>query len=74
MNWNKLDKTWHVFSKLKNLELKYKERNQGNVIQSHYLINTTQQNKYRRDLNYETLFKYYFVILSNLKMVPLCFT
>lgn len=39
MNWNKLDKTWHVFSKLKNLELKYKERNQRDVIQSYYLIN-----------------------------------
>jgi hypothetical protein len=39
MNWNKLDKTWNEFSKLKNLELKYKERNQRDVIQSYYLIN-----------------------------------
>ena len=43
MNWNKLDKTWNESSKLKNLELKYKERNQGDVIQSHYLINQTNE-------------------------------
>ncbi len=43
MNRNKIDKTWNTFSKLKNIELKYKERNQGNVIQSHYLINYTNE-------------------------------
>ena len=43
MNWNKLDKTWNEFSKLKNLELKYKERNQRDVIQSYYLINQTNE-------------------------------
>ena len=41
MNLNKIDKTWNEFSKLKNIELKFKERNQDNVIQSHYLINYT---------------------------------
>jgi len=43
MNSNKIDKTWNEFSNLKNMELKYKERNQGNVIQSHYLINYTNE-------------------------------
>ena len=41
MNLNKIDQTWNAFSELKNIELKYKERDQGNVIQSHYLINYT---------------------------------
>ena len=44
MNWNKIDKIWNEFSKLKNVELKYKKRNQGNVIQSHYLINSLSKN------------------------------
>ena len=43
MNWNKIDKTWNEFSKLNNIELKYKERNQGKIIQSHYLINYTNE-------------------------------
>ena len=43
MDLNKIDKTWNEFSKLENIELKYKERNQGNVIQSHYLINYTNE-------------------------------
>ena len=43
MNSNKVNKTWNEFSTLKNIELKYKERNQGNVIQSHYLINYTNE-------------------------------
>lgn len=41
MNWNKIDKTWNAFSKLNGVELIYKERNQGKVIQSHYLISYT---------------------------------
>ena len=41
MNSTKIEKTWNAFSKLNNIELKYKERNQGKVIQSHYLINYT---------------------------------
>lgn len=43
MNRNKVDKTWNEFSKLKNIELKFKERKQLNVIQSHYLINFTNE-------------------------------
>ncbi len=43
MNLNKVNKVWHAFSKLKNTELKYKERNQGSLIQSHYLINYTNE-------------------------------
>ena len=41
MNLKKINKTWNAFSKLQNIELKFKERNQGNVTQSHYLINYT---------------------------------
>lgn len=41
MNLKKTDKTWNDFSKLQNIELKFKERNQGNITQSHYLINYT---------------------------------
>ncbi|MCH7524075.1 MAG: hypothetical protein IIC74_03445 [Bacteroidetes bacterium] len=43
MNWNKVDKVWNEFSKLKNIDLKYKERNLLNVIQSLYLINYTNE-------------------------------
>ncbi len=43
MNLNKIEETWKEYSKLKNIELKFKERNQGNVIQSHYLINYTNE-------------------------------
>ena len=43
MDSNKVNKTWNEYSTLKNIELKYKERNQGNVIQSHYLINYTNE-------------------------------
>jgi|GEM_PF-2853838 len=43
MDSNKVNKTWNEYSKLKNIELKYKERNQLNVIQSHYLINYTNE-------------------------------
>lgn len=43
MNLNKIEETWNAYSKLKNIELKFKERNQGNVIQSHYLINYTNE-------------------------------
>lgn len=41
MNLNKIHQTWNAFSELKNIELKYKERQQGDVTQSHYLINYT---------------------------------
>lgn len=43
MNRNKVDKVWNEFSKLKNIDLKYKERNLLHVIQSHYLINYTNE-------------------------------
>lgn len=43
MNLNKIEETWNAYSKLKNIELKFKERNQGNLIQSHYLINYTNE-------------------------------
>lgn len=43
MNLDQINKTWNAFSKLQNIELKYKERNQGNIIQSHYLINYTNE-------------------------------
>ena len=43
MNLNKIDKTWNEFSKLKNIELKFKERNQVSGVQSHYLINYTNE-------------------------------
>ena len=43
MKIEKIEKTWDEFSKLKNIELKFKERNQGKVIQSHYLINYTSE-------------------------------
>ena len=41
MNLKKIDKTWKAFSNLQNIELQFKERQQGNVTQSHYLINYT---------------------------------
>ena len=43
MDSNKVNKTWNEYATLKNIELKYKERNQGNIIQSHYLINYTNE-------------------------------
>lgn len=43
MNLNKVDKTWNEFSELKNIGLKYKERKQDNVTQSHYLINYSDE-------------------------------
>ena len=43
MNLNKIEETWNAYSKLKNIDLKFKERNQGNVIQSHYLINYSNE-------------------------------
>ena len=43
MNLNKVNKVWNEFSKLKNIELKYKERKLPHVIQSHYLINYTNE-------------------------------
>ncbi|MBN4058108.1 hypothetical protein JYT34_01575, partial [Olleya sp. AH-315-K02] len=43
MNRNKVDKVWNEFSKLKNIDLKYKERNLLHVIESHYLINYTNE-------------------------------
>jgi hypothetical protein len=39
MKTNTIEETWNAFSKLKNTELKYKERKQGDVTQAHYLIN-----------------------------------
>ena len=43
MNIERIEKTWNEYSKLNNIKLKFKERNQGNVIQSHYLINYTNE-------------------------------
>ena len=43
MNIERIEKTWIEYSKLNKIELKFKERNQGNVIQSHYLINYTNE-------------------------------
>ena len=43
MDLNLIDKTWNAFSMLKNIELIYKERTQGNIVQSHYLINYTNE-------------------------------
>ncbi len=43
MNLNKVNKVWNEFSKLKNIELKYNERKLPHVIQSHYLINYTNE-------------------------------
>ena len=43
MYLDKIEETWNAYSKLKNIELKFKERNQGNVIQSHYLINYSNE-------------------------------
>jgi len=43
MNWNKVDKVWNEFSKLNNIDLKYKERSLSDVVQSNYLINYTNE-------------------------------
>ena len=43
MYLDKIEETWNAYSRLKNIELKFKERNQGNVIQSHYLINYSNE-------------------------------
>jgi len=43
MNRNKVDKVWNEFSKLNNIDLKYKERSLLDVIQSNYLINYTNE-------------------------------
>jgi len=43
MNWNKVDEIWNEFSKLNNIDLKYKERSLPHVIQSTYLINYTNE-------------------------------
>lgn len=43
MNRNKVDKVWNEFSKLNNIDLKYKERSLRDVIQSNYLINYTNE-------------------------------
>ncbi len=34
MNLNKIDSIWNEYSKLKSIELKFNERNPGDVIQS----------------------------------------
>jgi len=43
MNLNKVDKAWNEFSKFNNIDLKYKERSLGDVVQSNYLINYTNE-------------------------------
>jgi hypothetical protein len=43
MNRNKVDKIWNAFSKLNNIDLKYRERRLPNLIQSNYLINYTNE-------------------------------
>ena len=43
INWNKEDNVWNEFSKLNNIDLKYKERTLNNVIQTNYLINYTNE-------------------------------
>jgi len=43
MDLNNVNEIWNEFSKSQNIELKYKERNLGEVIQSHYLINYTNK-------------------------------
>jgi len=43
MDLNKVDEIWNGFSKSQNIELKYKERKIGGTIQSHYLINYTNE-------------------------------
>jgi len=43
MNLDKVNKVWNEFSKLNNIDLKYKERSLLHVIQSHYLINYTNE-------------------------------
>ncbi len=43
MNRNKIDEVWNEFSKLNNIELKYKERSIQQVTQSNYLINYTNE-------------------------------
>lgn len=43
MNLNNVDKVWNEFSKLNNIDLKFKERSILQVTQSHYLINYTNE-------------------------------
>jgi len=43
MNRNKVNKVWNEFSKLNNIDLKYKERSLRDMIQSNYLINYTNE-------------------------------